>query len=204
MIKETLPLGLVSLAALLAGCAQTPQEHMVSTSPSWYLELPKDDGALYGAGMSLSPDLQFAIDKAMLQAKSVLADRVAGQTSVLSRSHASQSGNMVSRSDDKTVKNIAKDVRLGGYEIDKSAIMPEENGYRAYVLLKYVPTSGAGDSLDKAIEDVDSSQEVPQAVPPVAQPHKVTAVPKGMVIPRDDGEPPTPLGAPVPRVGREL
>ena len=169
----------ITLGALaLAACSSTPQERMVDTSPKC---------------MSTSPDLQFAVDKAMLQAKSVLADRLKGQTSVLARSYATQHGNTVTRSDDKTIKSVAKDVDLSGYEVAESKVLPDEGSYRAYVLLRYVPAS-SGD-LDKAMNKLDGMT----AAPPV-----VRAVPKGMEPvpapgPQTD-ELPVPAAAPRERV----
>ena len=204
---------IVSTLALLAGCSstpQTPQEKVVDTSPSWYLTPPTDDGMIYAAGMSTSPDLQFAVDKALLQAKSGLADRVKGETSVVSRSHVAQSGASVNRADDKTVKNIAKDVPLGGYEMIKSVVQPDVGTYRVYVLLRYTPTAS---DLDKSVAMLEA--QVPAAKPAgaatVAPTPAVSAPTVSIVIPNAvmpaaaaaSDEPPPPAADPRVSVSKE-
>ena len=89
-------MGCVSLFALSA-CSATQDSAMPGTSeavnityeykrdrvkeqldniPDWFKKQPDDNGNIFSAGTSVTPDLQFSIDAAVLNAKVVLADRI--------------------------------------------------------------------------------------------------------------------------------
>ena len=44
--------------------------------PDWFKKQPEDTSNIFSAGTSVTPDLQFSIDAAVLNAKVILADRI--------------------------------------------------------------------------------------------------------------------------------
>ena len=44
--------------------------------PEWYLNIPSADDTIYSSGSARAPDLQLAVDIAVMNAKSTLADRI--------------------------------------------------------------------------------------------------------------------------------
>ena len=165
--------------SLLAGCASEPKtvpEVTLSGSPSWYLKPPVEDGVLFAAGMSVSNDLQFAMDKAVLTAKVTLADRITSKVNALTKIHKAEHGAGVTASAERTVKNIIADADVTGYEMTEAVVLPIGNAYRAYVLIKYVPTKDS--DVAKAFQELDQETGVEDPPPPAAAPRqKVIAVP---------------------------
>ena len=195
--------GVALVVLTLTGCAsdepKTPAQVALSDLPGWYLKPPSEDGIFYSSGMSVSNDLQFAMDQAVLTAKVTLADRITSKLNAITKVHKAQHGVGVSSSAEKTIKNIIHDADITGYEIIDCVITPLGNSYRAYVLMKYVPTKDTDaakafdelDKLDKATpaapapnlqaeEQADESEASaePEPPPPVAAPRqKVRAFP---------------------------
>ena len=159
--KATL-MGCVSLIALSA-CQTTQDSAMPGTSkavnvtyeykrdrvkeqldniPDWFKKQPDDNGNIFSAGTSVTPDLQFSIDAAVLNAKVVLADRINSRL----RSQAKQFKAKVGSGDldasvmsefERAVKNIIADTDVSGYSMSEVEIVPHGTQYRAYVLLEY-------------------------------------------------------------------
>ena len=51
-------------------------KEQISYVPEWFKEQPTDSENIFSVGTSVTPDMQFAIDAAILNAKVVLADRI--------------------------------------------------------------------------------------------------------------------------------
>ena len=107
-------LAALGLAAVgVAGCSSTPSDprdialamqqkqqqaqlqaikDVVDQAPSWYVSPPADTGYMYGSGTATSGDLQFAIDKALLNAKRAVADQVHSKLSADFGDYLQESG----------------------------------------------------------------------------------------------------------------
>ena len=89
-------LGCVSMIAL-SGCQTTQDSAMPGTTeqvnvtyeykrdrvqeqidniPDWFKKQPDDETNIFSSGTAVTPDLQFSIDAAVLNAKVILADRI--------------------------------------------------------------------------------------------------------------------------------
>jgi len=117
-------------------------EEQVSNIPDWFKKQPDDNGNIFSAGTSVTPDLQFSIDAAVLNAKVVLADRINSRL----RSQAKQFKAKVGSGDldasvmsefERAVKNIIADTDVSGYSMSEVEIVPHGTQYRAFVLLEY-------------------------------------------------------------------
>lgn len=148
-MKNVLIVG--ALALTLAGCSSInplsnttkikESEFVKDEFPSWYLEVHEDtNDIIHGVGTGLSDDMQFALDKAMHEAKIVIADKIAAESSYemkrfISDNSTGRSGQTVEKSQ-KVSKSGFKNVDVSKYVVQKKQILKENNRFRAYVLLK--------------------------------------------------------------------
>ena len=110
--------------------------------PEWYLNIPSADNTIYSSGSARAPDLQLAVDIAIMNAKTTLADRINGKLDSMTKSFVAKIGSTdldtsVLNEIEKTSKNVIASVDVAGYVVDKSDITQEGTQYRAYVLLAY-------------------------------------------------------------------
>ena len=157
---------LIALLALtLTNCAgntyKVKQEakeegRVLNQVPQWYIDAKVDKGFVfnrdadlyvYSVGQGSSPDLQLAIEKAMMIAKAELADKLEGQMNKrtdLYITEIGQEGNkeVVSKVEEVIV-NVVKETMIQGYESWEKAVYETPNGeYRVYIGLKM----GVGDA----------------------------------------------------------
>ena len=110
--------------------------------PEWYLNVPSADDTIYSSGSARAPDLQLAVDIAIMNAKTTLADRINGKLDSMTKSFVAKIGSSdldtsVLNEIEKVSKNVIASVDVAGYIIDKSDVTQEGAQYRAYVLLAY-------------------------------------------------------------------
>ena len=114
----------------------------ITNIPDWYLNMPTDEEAIYSSGSAKAPDLQLAVDIAILNAKTVLADRINGKLSSMTKSFIAKIGSSdldtsVLSEIEKVSKNVVAEVDVAGYSVTKSDVTQDGTQYRAYVLLEY-------------------------------------------------------------------
>ena len=114
----------------------------ITNIPEWYMNMPTDEEAIYSSGTSRAPDMQLAVDIAIMNAKTVLADRINGKLSSMTKTFVAKIGSSdldtsVLSEIEKVSKNIIAEVDVAGYKVDKSNITQDGTQYRAYVLLEY-------------------------------------------------------------------
>ena len=151
-------LALIPLVGLIAACDKTTpdiamSQHMfkyqadqvekqIDEMPEWYTAIPKEDDAVYAVGTSQTPDLQLAVDIAVLSAKTTLADRVNSRLRSQMKIFKAKLGSTdfdstVQNEFEQVTRNIIADADVAGYTIKESKIVPNGTQYRAYVLLEY-------------------------------------------------------------------
>ena len=117
-------------------------KEQIDSIPAWFKEQPEDTSNIFSAGTSVTPDLQFSIDAAVLNAKVILADRINSRM----RSQAKQFKAKVGSGDldasvisefERAVKNITADTDVSGYHMAEVEVVPHGTQYRAFVLLEY-------------------------------------------------------------------
>ena len=114
----------------------------ITNIPDWYLNMPTDEEAIYSSGSAKAPDLQLAVDIAIMNAKTVLADRINGKLSSMTKSFIAKIGSSdldtsVLSEIEKVSKNVIAEVDVAGYSVTKSDVTQDGTQYRAYVLLEY-------------------------------------------------------------------
>lgn len=152
--------GLVSLG--LTGCASQPGtpeyqqdlaeerydnrvdqlEATLDDLPDWYLKPPSDDYHLYGVASATSEDLQLAIDKAQIDARRMIAEKLDARISGKLKHYAEETGNLdamdsYSEQASKVIQSIFTEVNLRGYQIEKQTLLQEGTRYRSYALVSF-------------------------------------------------------------------
>ena len=110
--------------------------------PEWYLNIPSADDTIYSSGSARAPDLQLAVDIAIMNAKTTLADRINGKLDSMTKSFVAKIGSTdidssVLNEIEKTSKNVIASVDVAGYNPTKIDVFPSGTQYRAFVLLRY-------------------------------------------------------------------
>jgi len=118
--------------------------------PQWYIDAKVDKGFIfekdanlyiYSVGQGNSPDLQLAIEKAMMIAKAELADKLQGQMNKQTELYVTEIGSegdkkVVSKIEE-TIVNVVRGTMIQGYESWEKAVYETPNGeYRVYIGLK--------------------------------------------------------------------
>ena len=157
---------LIALLALtLTNCAgntyivkQEAKEEgrVLNQVPQWYIDAKIDKGFvfnrdadlyIYSVGQGASPDLQLAIEKAMMIAKAELADKLQGEMNKRTDLYITEVGNEgskeVASKIEETIVNVVKQTKIQGYELWEKAVYETPEGeYRVYIGLKM----GVGDA----------------------------------------------------------
>jgi len=116
-------------------------ENAISKTPTWYVQPPQDANAIFTTGTEASPDMQMAMDMAVLSAKRNLAFQLGARTSAMMKDFAGQTGTAgdaeVSREIDRVTKSVAADINVAGFIREKSELIAEGKNYRAFALIRY-------------------------------------------------------------------
>ena len=151
---------LIALLALtLTNCANTnykvkqevqEEGRTLNKVPQWYIDAKIDKGFvfnrnadlyIYSVGQGSSPDLQLAIEKAMMIAKAELADKLRGQmnkrTDLYITEVGSEGNKEVVSKVEEVIVNVVRATMIQGYESWEKAVYETPNGeYRVYIGLK--------------------------------------------------------------------
>jgi hypothetical protein len=157
---------LIALLALtLTNCANTnykvkqevkEEGRVLNQVPQWYIDAKIDKGFvfnrdadlyIYSVGQGSSPDLQLAIEKAMMIAKAELADKLRGQmnkrTDLYITEVGSEGNKEVVSKVEEVIVNVVRATMIQGYESWEKAVYETPDGeYRVYIGLKM----GVGDA----------------------------------------------------------
>ena len=145
--------------------AKIKDGRILNKVPQWFIDAQVEKGLItnrdaenfiYAVGSGESPDLQMAMDKAILVAKASLADQLEGmlnkRSNYFTTEHGKEGNKKVASTIDQTTVNIIKDTKVRGYEEwHKAVFETPKNTYRVYIGLKF----GVGDAnrLAEYIED---------------------------------------------------
>ena len=152
MNKYVKIMGVLTLSLLLTNCAsqykiKKEKSKIVESVPKWYVndfsdkkacDTPtfgknKDRMCIFGVGTAVSPDLQLAIEKGMMVAKSELADIVKGEMNKSSKIFITELGKQHNKTTvsevESTIVNLITKTPVRGYEIFAKDITMTKNGY---------------------------------------------------------------------------
>ena len=143
---------IMGLSLLLTNCAsqykiKTEKSKTLKEVPKWYVNdftdkkacntptfgKNKDRMCIFGVGTAVSPDLQLAIEKGMMVAKSELADIVKGEMNKSSKIFITELGKQHNKTTvsevESTIVNLITNTPVRGYEIFAKDITMTKNGY---------------------------------------------------------------------------
>ena len=103
------------------------QKGELKKTPKWYIKYNREDKKwMYETATSVSPDIELAVKKSILLAKSKLADRINGKMNNQSTINKSESGlnenNTLSSASEDTIINIVGDTFVKDYVVDQVEI----------------------------------------------------------------------------------
>lgn len=132
------------IAAIITGCSSQKMvkipDTQMNTVPEWFASEPEKQGNdIIVTATDTSRDMQFAIDKAMLQARVELANRIGVKIESLVRESVKEDSGAKMKDVDREVDRVSKQVTnqmLSMYTREKLTVMKESGGYRAFVMLK--------------------------------------------------------------------
>ncbi len=113
-----------------------------SEVPKWFFDYPKDtEDMVYAVATGQSDDMQFAIDKAMHDAKVTVADKLQNYINGDFKRIITDSGSVIngntSQKTTKITQSIIDELPMGGYVVENKIVLNESNGYRAFVLITF-------------------------------------------------------------------
>ena len=113
-----------------------------SIIPNWFVEQEEKEGSIFSTGTGAAPDIQLSVDIAVLNAKTVLADRLNGKLSSMTKNYMSKVGQSnkdigVIEELEKTARNIIAEVDVSGYKVSKMEVNPVGTQFRTFVQLEY-------------------------------------------------------------------
>jgi hypothetical protein len=153
MKKYVKVMGALARGLLVANCSgtnykiKTEKSKVLNEVPKWYVNdfskkkacntprfgKDKNKMCIFGVSTAVSPDLQLAIEKGMMVAKSELADKVKGEMNKSSKIFITELGknhNKTTVSEvESTIVNLIKNTPVRGYEIFAKDITMTKNGY---------------------------------------------------------------------------
>ena len=149
-LTKLVAIGAVGL--MMTACSSTykiksEKGKVMNTVPKWYMadyseskacDTPwlgkdKDKMCIFGVATAVSPDLQLAIEKGKMLAKSELADIIAGEMNKESKQFITELGKTNTKTVVSEVESILvnkiKNTPVRGYEIFKQDVTLTKNGY---------------------------------------------------------------------------
>ena len=153
MNKYVKIMGVITLGLLVANCSgtnykiKTEKSKVLNEVPKWYVNdfskkkacntprfgKDKNKMCIFGVSTAVSPDLQLAIEKGMMVAKSELADKVKGEMNKSSKIFITELGKYHNKTTvsevESTIINLIKNTPVRGYEIFAKDVTMTKNGY---------------------------------------------------------------------------
>ena len=161
MMKQMKILSVLVMSVMLTNCAgnykikKESGNKVVDSVPKWYMAdineskaceaklfgKDKNRVCIYGVATAVSPDLNLAIEKAKMLAKSELADIIKGEMNKESKQFITELGKTETKSVvtevESVLVNVIKNTKVRGYEIfEQDVTLTKQNYYRAWIGLR--------------------------------------------------------------------
>lgn len=118
--------------------APHPNQDVVDKIPEWLLKPPADQEHLYAAASATSRDLQVAMQKARISAQTDLTQQLSTRLANLSKQFQEETGlaeDSALLSQFSSATKAVTQQTLEGARVDQQQLRPENEVYRAYVLM---------------------------------------------------------------------
>lgn len=140
---------IMMLVVALGACSSNKMTKVPESTglvPDWFASEPqKDSTDVIVTATDISKDMQFAIDKAMLNARVELANRISTKVESIVRESVIEDSSSKVKDVEREVDRVSKQVTeqvLSMYTREKLVVVKEGGGYRAYVMLKLSEDQG--------------------------------------------------------------
>ena len=165
----------------LANCSSSTytikqeKNNQVLKVPAWYMKdysenkecgttyfgKNKTKQCVFGVGTSTSPDLELAIDKAMMISKAEVADKVKGEMNKKAKIFVTELGKSQNKTVvtdvESTLINVIKNTKVRGYEVFAQEVTLTKQGYyRAWIGLR-LPLGEFNKMYNYTIDEVADS-----------------------------------------------
>lgn len=144
----------LAVVALLTACSSTNGvkiadgtktiEHAKPTKvevPEWYLQVPREERAIYAVASEMSSDMQFSIDRAIMSATRDIAFKLNNEVSQKFRDYTAETGSgetgTITRDTERMSISNSNFVNIVGVERVRTEVYREGNRFRSYVLVRY-------------------------------------------------------------------
>lgn len=144
----------LALVALLAACSSSKGVKIAdgtrtieSTKPTkvevpeWYLQVPREERAIYAVASEMSSDMQFSIDRAIMSATRDIAFKLNNEVSQKFRDYTAETGSgetgTITRDTERMSISNSNFVNIVGVERIRTEVYREGNRFRAYVLVRF-------------------------------------------------------------------
>ena len=137
------------------------QKGKLKKTPKWYIKYDREDKKwMYETATSVSPDIELAVKKSILLAKSKLADRINGKMNNQSTINKSESGlnenNTLRSASEDTIINIVGDTFVKDYVVNQVEIFfTHHKSYRAYVKVKV-----SKENISEVLEQIERDKKL--------------------------------------------
>jgi len=137
------------------------QKGELKKTPKWYIKYDREDKKwMYETATSVSPDIELAVKKSILLAKSKLADRINGKMNNQSTINKSESGlnenNTLRSASEDTIINIVGDTFVKDYVVEQVEIFfTHHKSYRAYVKVKV-----SKENISEVLEQIERDKKL--------------------------------------------
>ena len=164
--KSLLVRGVFNIALKFSQAASLLDESIAfpyDFASEWYIKYKREDKAwMYETASSVSPDMELAVKKSTILAKSKLADRINGkmnnQTTIDKVEKYIDENSSTTGSAEDTIVNIIGDTLVKDYIVDKVEIFyTHHKSYRAYVRVK-VSKANVASVIEEIREDKKLAQ----------------------------------------------
>lgn len=119
-------------------------EHVKPTKvevPEWYLQVPREEKAIYAVASEMSSDMQFSIDRAIMSATRDIAFKLNNDVSQKFRDYTAETGSgetgTITRDTERMAISSSNHVNIVGVERIRTEVYREGNRFRSYVLVRY-------------------------------------------------------------------
>ena len=153
---------IIVVGMVLIGCGggpKTMQETATGQVPEWFTNPPQDPNYLYAANSATSQDVQVALDKALLGARTEIGRQVEVRMNALQKQFTEETGTgqdaQLLQQFSSATKSIVS-TTLTGSTMKNSSRVQDGNMWRAYVLAAYP----IGDANKAMLEAIKKNQEM--------------------------------------------